>query len=130
MRNSIILMWLMVSVLSYGTPSQQRVNQIHNEVIVAAKAQDWKALQRALRTAEHEGATTTVKMAREAGYYRWIQKQSNPTPASRTSQPVIITPSGKKYHNQGCIHGRTGSPISLDAALSRGYEACKRCGGQ
>ncbi|MEQ1936453.1 MAG: thermonuclease family protein, partial [Fimbriimonadaceae bacterium] len=54
-------------------------------------------------------------------------------PAFQTPQDgeVYIAPTGKKYHNQGCRTLRNGSTgVSLSAAQSRGYEACKVCGGR
>ena len=41
---------------------------------------------------------------------------------------VYVTKSGTKYHRQNCQHARkSGQPISLEEALRRGLEPCKRC---
>ena len=41
---------------------------------------------------------------------------------------VYITKSGKKYHRANCQHARKNAqPISLQEALEKGYEPCKRC---
>lgn len=41
---------------------------------------------------------------------------------------VYITKSGKKYHRQDCQHVRkSAQAISLEDALKKGYEPCKRC---
>ncbi len=43
---------------------------------------------------------------------------------------VYVAPTGKKYHKQGCRTLKNGSSgLSLADAKSRGYTACKVCGG-
>ncbi|PCE02353.1 hypothetical protein CKY11_01370 [Enterococcus hirae] len=41
-------------------------------------------------------------------------------------QTVLITPTGKKYHNRACGNGNY-SPATLQEALSRGLTACEKC---
>jgi hypothetical protein len=45
------------------------------------------------------------------------------------SDSVYITPTGKKYHRASCrtIKNSRITEISRDAAVSRGYGACKVC---
>lgn len=60
---------------------------------------------------------------------------SEPAPAPpdvspEQSETVYITQTGKKYHRAGCRHlQKSQIPISLDDAKTKGYTACKSCGG-
>lgn len=41
---------------------------------------------------------------------------------------VYVTNSGKKYHNAGCRYlSKSENSISLDDAISEGYEPCSIC---
>ena len=60
------------------------------------------------------------------------QEQSQPvvTQPEPSTDTVIITPTGKKYHRSGCrtlSRSKTLTEISRSDAEARGYEACKVC---
>ena len=41
---------------------------------------------------------------------------------------VYVTPNGAKYHEEGCKHlGKNIRSLSLEDAISEGYEPCKGC---
>ena len=55
------------------------------------------------------------------------QKESNTSSAS-SSQTVYVTKSGSKYHRLGCQHLKKSQiEISLQNAISGGYEPCSKC---
>lgn len=51
-------------------------------------------------------------------------------PTTSEDKTVYITKTGSKYHSSGCRHlSKSKIPINRNDAISRGYSACKVCGG-
>ena len=46
-----------------------------------------------------------------------------------TENIVYVTPAGKKYHKEGCMHIRQSklTALSVDQAEKKGYTPCKTC---
>ena len=52
----------------------------------------------------------------------------NTTPSQNPEHTVYVTPNGAKYHEEGCKHlGKNIRPLTLNEAISEGYEPCKGC---
>jgi hypothetical protein len=57
-------------------------------------------------------------------------EQENPTTvtAPTDNHTVYVTPNGAKYHEEGCVHlGKNTRALSVEDAISEGYEPCKGC---
>lgn len=55
-------------------------------------------------------------------------EKSEPAPETNTnhSATIYVTPTGSKYHSRACGRG-TYTPATLEQALARGLEPCKKC---
>ncbi len=48
--------------------------------------------------------------------------------ADRGKKTVFVTPSGTKYHLDGCIYlGENKFSVTKEEAISSGYESCSKC---
>ncbi len=71
--------------------------------------------------------------------YVKVEKLSSVTPVvihditttsieERGNKKAFVTPSGKKYHLNGCAYlSENKIPITIDEALKSGYESCSKC---
>jgi len=58
-----------------------------------------------------------------------IQDETNNNDENNgNEEKFVVTPSGKRYHVEGCHHGRNVKEyLTREEAESRGYEPCKTC---
>lgn len=73
---------------------------------------------KANEAAQAEAARVAEQQAQEQAAAQ-AQQQNN-------QETVLITPTGKKYHNHACGNGNY-SPVTLQEALNRGLTACEKC---
>lgn len=93
---------------------------------------------KANETAQAEAARVAEQQAqeqaRQAAVQAEQQKQAQAAQEQAAAQAqqqnnqetVLITPTGKKYHNHACGNGNY-SPVTLQEALNRGLTACEKC---
>lgn len=105
---------------------KNRANSVKQTL--AAQKEEAKKVAEAQKKAEQEAqkaATEQQKVQAAAA------TQTPETPAPNTqavSQRVLVTPTGKKYHNHVCGNG-TYNESTLDQALAAGLEPCSKCFG-
>ena len=71
-----------------------------------------------------ESPSETYSEPASASYYEEpVEEYSEPQ-----GQTVYVTNTGSKYHQDGCRYlSKSKIPISLDDAISSGYEPCSKC---
>lgn len=78
------------------------------------------------REARENGRGLWKEAPGNAGEYLLAQGEGNKSPPDQT---VYITRTGKKYHSGSCRYlSKSKIPISLKAAVDRGYTPCSVCG--
>lgn len=87
-----------------------------------ARIAEEQRVQEAQRVAEEQRLATERAVAEEN---RVAQAAAAPQ-QDNTSQRVLVTPTGSKYHIRKCGNG-TYTDASLEDALSRGLEPCSKC---
>ncbi|HGF7540285.1 TPA: LysM peptidoglycan-binding domain-containing protein [Enterococcus hirae] len=98
-----------------------------------AKEEDERKQQEEKRKAEEQRQQAIAQeQARQAAIQRQAQAAQEQAVAQaqqqNNQQTVLITPTGKKYHNHVCGNGNY-SPTTLQEALNRGLTPCEKCYG-
>ena len=72
---------------------------------------------------------TSIETTQEITTIQETELQEIEEPQQNDSQSitVYITPTGKKYHYSSNCGNGTYIPVSLDEAISKSYEPCKKC---
>lgn len=115
-----------------SSESNEKEEQKVKELAEKKKLEEQKAKEEAERKQQEEKRKAeeqrqqaiAQEQARQAAQEQAIaqdQQQNN-------QQTVLITPTGKKYHNHVCGNGNY-SPATLQEALNRGLIPCEKCYG-
>lgn len=120
------------SVKDTSSESKEKEEQKVKEIAEKKKLEKQKAKEEAERKQQEEKRKAeeqkqqaiAQEQARQAAQEQAVAqaKQQN------NQQTVLITPTGKKYHNHVCGNGNY-SPATLQEALNRGLTPCEKCYG-
>lgn len=114
----------------YGTGANGTITAVSDGKKVTVSSEKSAAVVAGtVAAAEEQTATEEQPVADEA--------PAEETPVQETAQgnaatekTVVITPSGKKYHNRGCRtlkKSKSLTELTVSEAQAQGYEACKVC---
>ena len=120
------------SVKDTSSESKEKEEQKVKEIAEKKKLEKQKAKEEAEKKQQEEKRKAeeqrqqaiAQEQARQAAQEQAVAqaKQQN------NQQTVLITPTGKKYHNHVCGNGNY-SPATLQEALNRGLTPCEKCYG-
>lgn len=118
------------SVKDTSSESKEKEEQKVKEIAEKKKLEKQKAKEEAekkqqeekRKAEEQKQQAIAQEQARQAAQEQAVAqaKQQN------NQQTVLITPTGKKYHNHVCGNGNY-SPATLQEALNRGLTPCEKC---
>lgn len=120
------------SVKDTSSESKEKEEQKVKEIAEKKKLEKQKAKEEAEKKQQEEKRKAeeqrqqaiAQEQARQAAQEQAVAqaKQQN------NQQTVLVTPTGKKYHNHICGNGNY-SPATLQEALNRGLTPCEKCYG-
>lgn len=142
MKQLITKILLLSSLLTLGACSAESNQKTSNtDSTVSSSVKDTsskskeKEEQKVKEIAEQQRQQAIAqKQARQAAVQAEQQRQAQLAQEQAAAQAqqqnnqetVLITPTGKKYHNHVCGNGNY-SPATLQEALNRGLTACEKC---
>ena len=109
-----------------SSESNEKKEQKVKELAEKKKLEEQKAKEEAERKQQEE-----KRKAEEQRQQAIAQEQARQVAQAKqqnNQQTVLITPTGKKYHNHVCGNGNY-SPATLQEALNRGLTPCEKCYG-
>lgn len=114
------------SVKDTSSESKEKEEQKVKEIAEKKKLEKQKAKEEAEKKQQEE-----KRKAEEQRQQAIAQEQARQVAQAKqqnNQQTVLVTPTGKKYHNHICGNGNY-SPATLQEALNRGLTPCEKCYG-